>query len=218
MMESLSHDLRTPLTAMKGNLQLLERTALDEVQRRRLRVIGNHAAALETLIGKFWDYSCAAAGDQPISFTSVNLQALVIQCIADHIPQFESRGQTVLLHENSAAWVWADADFCRRIIENLLQNCLTHAAGEIEILLAEKAETVILSVRNTLGEKQELDAARMFDRFYTGDSARRRSSGLGLTVVRQLSQQQKGSCWAEINGSQLTVSVAFRKDSGSQPH
>lgn len=217
MIESLSHDLRTPLTAMKGNLQLLKRTELNEIQCQRLNVICSHAEALEVLIGKFWEYSCATAEDQLILFRSVDLQTLIIQCIADHIPQFESRGQTVLLHKKDTIRVWADIDFCRRIVENLLQNCLMHAAGEIEITFVEKIDTIVLNIQNVVIENQNLDITRMFDRFYTGDPARRQSSGLGLAVVRQLAQKQKGDCWAEINGGQLTISVTFLKDSGNLP-
>lgn len=215
MIESLSHDLRTPLTAIKGNLQLLARTKLNEEQNQRLSVISRHAEALEVLIRKFWEYSCAAAEDQKVCFESVDLQTLVIQCAADHIPQFESRGQTVLLQESPVARIWANADFCRRIIENLLQNCLAHAAGRIEIAFAEKADVVILTVQNALAEDQHLDAERIFDRFYTGDSARQRSSGLGLAIVRQLAERQSGSCWAEIKDHQLILSVMFLKDSRS---
>ncbi len=209
MIEAISHDLRTPLTAMKGNLYLLSQGDLNREQRERLRVVQRHAGNLETLVDHFWEYSFYSADDPHMDLQEVNLTNLAAQCIADQVPQFERKGQRIVFSQDAPVFATADADYCARIVRNLLQNCLQHAMGDVEVRLIQDGAFAVLSVENPVQEGCAIDADRLFERFYTADGARAKASGLGLAVVRLLSERMGGGCSARLAGGRLEVRVTF---------
>lgn len=207
MIESISHDLRTPLTAIKGNLQLLEQKGLGDRQKGWLAMIQKHAGNMEILIEKFWEYSFYSAGDQQMVLKKVNLTNLAAQCIADQMTQFENKGRVVVFEQEVPIFAWSDVEYCTRIVGNLLQNCMHHGAGDVKVQLFENSAFAILSVQNPVEEQPPIDTDKLFDRFYTADKVRSKASGLGLAVVRLLSEKMGGRCSAKITQGILDIRV-----------
>lgn len=214
MIEAISHDLRTPLTAMKGSLYLLAQGELSDAQRERLRAAQRHAGNMETLVDQFWAYSFYSADDAHMALREVNLTNLTAQCIADRVSQFERKGQRVVFSQDAPVFVMADAEYCARIVHNLLQNCLQHAAGDASVRLIREGAFTVLSVRNPVQAGCAIDADRLFERFYTADGARGKASGLGLAVVRLLSERLGGGCSARLAQGTLEVRAAFPLSAG----
>ncbi|WP_150267248.1 sensor histidine kinase [Paenibacillus tepidiphilus] len=209
MISNISHDLRTPLTAIKGYQQLVERGGLTPGQLEKLRIAQNHAGHLGRLIEQLFEYSyLLTAGPQgaPVRFS---LSSLVTECLADAVEAFEAQGLALTLHAPSPVNVQADPEMTARIIRNLIANALAHSAGDVKVKVAVEVEgQALLSFRNPLAPGAAPQPERLFERFYTADEARSaRFSGLGLHIVKLLAEQMGGSTGAAVTQGRLEVWV-----------
>ena len=208
LIANLSHDLRTPITAVKGYLQLVDRGALSSDQREKLQVAQKHTDALGDLIEHFFEYSCLESAAPSINPERINLNNLVAECLAAAVPELEQKGLKVNLNEPTHVFIWADREMTARIIRNLIRNCTQHAAGDINVTV-ESSQNAVLSFKNLVNEADSLDAARLFDRFYTADRARRNGTGLGLAIVRLLAEQMGGAAGASLQNGALEIRVTL---------
>lgn len=204
---NISHDLRTPLTSIKGYVQLLEGTLTRPQQLERIRVIRKHTDELGDLIEHFFEYSCLLSDDSELTPEVFCLTDETAECLAAAVPQLEEKGLTVHLGEFGQVSVCADRERTVRIIQNLVRNCLQHAAGDISVNVTQRGGFAVLSVANPVRDPDRIDARRLFDRFYTGDKSRRKSTGLGLSIVKILAEQLGGDVSAELSGDTLTFTV-----------
>ncbi|WP_223829804.1 sensor histidine kinase [Paenibacillus arenilitoris] len=207
LIANISHDLRTPLTAIKGYQQLAMNGELTADQRKKLLVAQKHADELERLIEQFFEYSYLLNANAELRTERINLTNLVAECLAASVPALEERRLAVQLEDAPPVWIHADKEMATRIVQNLLRNCLQHAAGDIDIRL-HAAGKAVLSIRNLVDPSTALDADRLFDRFYTGDKARSGSStGLGLSIVRLLTDKMGGAARAALDDGMLEIRV-----------
>lgn len=209
MIANISHDLRTPLTAIKGYQQLMEKEELTANQLQKLHIAQKHARALEELIEQFYQYSSALTADIHIHWERINLTNLVTECLAEYVASFEKEGMSVIVEEDNAVYAYADRLLTIRVIQNLIRNCLTHGEGHIRVKVYTD-QYAILSFNNTVSNGSSIDINRLFDRFYTGDKARGNGAGLGLSIVRQLTEKMDGHVNATLDGSELGICVALR--------
>ena len=206
MISNLSHDLRTPLTAVKGYQQLMEQGELSAQQREKLRVAQKHADQLGGLIEHFFQYSCLLSRDAEPKPERINLTNLTAECLAASVAALEGKRLAVRFEEAAPVYAFADKEMTVRILQNLIRNCVQHADGEITVRLWEEKKAVLL-FRNPVQDASDLDAERLFDRFYTADRARTRSAGLGLSIVRLLAEQMDGTVKAELHDGSLEIQV-----------
>ncbi len=208
LIANISHDLRTPLTAIKGYQQLLDNGCLTEEQNKKLKVAQKHADELGSLIENFFEYSYLINAEPQINPERINLTNLVTDCLAEAVNSFEERGLIVRLEEALPIIVTADRGMTVRIVQNLIRNCLAHSAGDVIVRLRQGAQKAVLSFENPLGDASEIDVNRIFDRFYTGDRARNKAStGLGLAIVKLLAGQMEGSAGAALNENRIIINV-----------
>lgn len=206
MIADISHDLRTPLTAIKGYQQLMEKGILTEDQKQKLQIAQKHADELERLIESFFEYSYLVNSEPALQPERINLMNLVAECLAESINLFEKNNLTVHFEESSPVFVLADKDMAVRIIRNLIRNCTQHSDSHIEVrVLAEK--NAIISFSNYVKNPSEIDVKRLFDRFYTADKARSKTTGLGLSIVKLLAEQMGGSTYASLKSRVLDIRV-----------
>ena len=143
---SISHDLRTPLTAIKGYLQLLEQENLTDGQIEKLVIIKKHVDEMALLTEHFWEYSYFSLCQQDIPLKRINLANLTAENLANYVSQLENKGLSVTYKHDKPLFVRADENYTTRILQNLIQNCITHSVGDIEIELKNIGNVVILSV------------------------------------------------------------------------
>jgi len=206
LIANISHDLRTPLTAIKGYQQLMEKGELTDNQRKKLGIAQKHTLELGQLIERFFEYSYLINVEPELNLERINLTNLVTECLAASVPILEENNLTVHIEEILPIFVLADKEMVVRIIRNLIRNCVQHSNGDIEVSLLV-IENAVISFRNPVNSTSEIDVERIFDRFYIGDKARRNTTGLGLSIVRLLAELMGGSAGAELQNEFLDIQV-----------
>lgn len=211
MVADISHDLRTPLTAIKGYQQLLEKEALSEEQRRKLFVAVKHTEELGILIEHFFEYSYLLNTEPGINKERLNLTNLVTDCLIASVNLLEKNKLAVDFMESSPIFLLTDREMVTRMVQNLIRNAVQHSAGDIKVELKEEKNTVFLSFQNPVRKPDNLDVNRIFERFYTGDNTRSHSSGLGLSIVKLLAEQLGGSAAAFKKDEILEIRITLNK-------
>lgn len=209
LITNISHDLRTPLTVLKGYLQLLERCELDDEGRKYLSVCFRHTDELEQRIRQFFEYSYWTDQDQEPQLKILNVTNLIVDTMTDFIPMFEKKGLTMRLDQDTPCRGLADEDLLQRVMQNLLKNCLQYSVGEVVVSITQDIDRPILStqnhapkdrirvcVQNPISEASELDTARIFERFYVERKERNHTTGLGLSIVKLLVEKMQGEVFA----------------------
>lgn len=206
LIANISHDLRTPLTAIKGYQQLMEKSELTENQQEKLQIAQKHTEELGQLVEHFFEYSYLVNAEPELKIQRVNLTNLVADCLAAAVPALEENNLAVSLEERPPVFVLADKEMAGRIIQNLIRNCIQHSSGDVEVRVLA-AEDAVISFRNPVKSALEIDVEHLFDRFYTGDKARSKNTGLGLSIVRLLAEQMGGSAGASLQNGLLDIQV-----------
>lgn len=213
-LSALSHDVRTPLAGARGYLQL----ARDETDPTRkddqLRAADARLASMSGLLDELFSYARATDPDAPLELTSVRLRPLLEQALLGHFPEFEARGWEPTLETGDAdqVTVEADPDALTRVVENLVTNALRHGSGPLAVRARDAGSgRVAVDFSNPVANPGEIDAERLFERFYQADASRSTpGSGLGLAVAAKLSAAQGMTLTAQLSGDVLTVTLDAR--------
>lgn len=203
---NVSHDLRTPLTAICGYLELLDRGDKTPDQARYLALIAGRAEAMRQLTEELLRYSVAAGPEEELTLEIVDLNAAVEEAVASFYGALVEGGVTpgVSLPEERVVRR-LDRAALSRVLGNLLNNALRHGGGDLEVTL-DSAGVITLS--NTAPELDEVQVGRLFDRFYTVETGRS-STGLGLSIARSLTERMGGTIAARYEAGRLWVSLCF---------
>lgn len=214
-LEDISHDLRTPLTAIQGYLKLIDRDGLDGEEQEYLEVVQRRSAHLQHLLNQFYEFSTLVSGNFKMELQQIDLARMCREQVLGYYQQFEDAGIEVQVHiPEKPVLIRADEDALSRIIGNLLQNAVRYAKQRLEVEVRE-AEIPVLICRNDVEKLTGEDVGRMFDRFYTGDRARSQGgTGLGLAISRRLAEQMGGSMTAECGKMDRSMTAGSRKLGG----
>ena len=208
---NISHDLRTPLTVILGHLQILSKEELTPSQKERLDIINGKALRMKELVDTFYEYSLVTTSNEELKIEKLNFLNMLIDLISDCAPLMDKKGITpnIDLPEHSV-YINSDRNAVDRILQNLISNAVRYSTGNIDISLKQVSKTITLTVANPIPEDSELNPNRMFDRFYTGDSSRSNGgTGLGLAVVKELTESLQGTVRAERAGNSHTLSLTL---------
>ena len=203
--ENISHDLRTPLTAILGYLELVDGSGLSEADKEALAVVERRSRYLQRLICDFYDLSRLERKNVQLQHRPVEITRLVRETMLSYSPEFEERRLAVELSlPETAVTVLGDREALERILHNLVQNALRYARSRFWICVRKASSTegesrVFLEFCNDTDSLTQADIPFLFERFYTADHARPSgSTGLGLTVSKLLAQAMGGAAWAEL--------------------
>lgn len=200
---NISHDLRTPLTAMCGYLDLLDRTELPELSRQYALQIRNRADAMKTLTEELFRYSIAAAPGEP-ELSQICVNDILEESIASFYGAISERGITPEIHICEPRVIRiADKSALLRIFSNIIANALKYSNGNLIITLYEDGE---ISFRNSANNLGLISVERLFDRFYTVNDGSQ-STGLGLSIAKLLTEQSGGAISARIEDEMLVIAL-----------
>lgn len=202
---NISHDLRTPLTAICGYLELLEKEEKSDAAERYLAVIQERAETLKQLTEELFRYSVILSA-QEYREEPVELNGVLEESLAAFYTVLTERGITpnVQMPEKKVVCL-LDRTALSRVFSNLLQNALKYSDGDLNIELTESGG---ITFSNTAAELTEVQVGRLFDRFYTVETARN-STGLGLSIARTLVEQMHGAISARYENGKLFIHIFF---------
>lgn len=203
---NVSHDLRTPLTAICGYLELLEKGDNTPRQARYLSLIAGRAQAMRRLIEELLRCTVAASLEDGLSPEAVDLNGAVEEAVAALYGAFIEAGivpRVSLPPERVARSL--DRAALSRVLGNLLANALKYSAGDLDVVLSPDGA---ITLSNAAPALDEVQVGRLFDRFYTVETGRG-STGLGLSIARSLTERMGGTISARYGVGRLWVEVRF---------
>ncbi len=213
LMTSLSHDVRTPLTTLIGYLDAAHRGIVDGKERDDyIETARRKAHDLKEYIDVLFDWFKLGSNEFSMNIAEIDLTELTRNILIDWIPIFEDTQVdfTIDILEQPFR-VQIDPDGYMRILNNLIQNVISHShADKIEIALSEQNRNIkILLSDNGIGIDKE-DLKHIFDRLYKCDKGRsEKGSGLGLSIVHELVEKLNGTITADSTPGKGTIFTLF---------
>jgi signal transduction histidine kinase len=214
LLADVSHELMTPLTAIRGHREVLSMSELarDLETSHGLDVIADETSRLERLVGDLLDLARLEAGGESLVTEDVSVESLIGRVAVRHEPDARQKGVQVTTSVAAGAEIlYGDAMRLEQALQNLAANAIRHtpAGGEIEVRAELSGDSVLLSVRDNGHGIPAEHLPFVFDRFYkvdparTGDQAVR--SGLGLSIVKAIVERHGGSVSAISQPGVATV-------------
>lgn len=201
---NISHDLRTPLTAIYGYLDLLDKTEKSDTVEQYLDIIKNRIETLKQLTEELFRYSVLTTLEYDDTTESLNVNNLLEECIvgfyaemqkAQIIPNINITETKVVRNLNRKV--------LSRVIANLITNALKYSDSDLEIILTENGELIFA---NTASKLNDVEVNRLFERFYTVENAKK-STGLGLSIAKILIEQMHGTIKAVYENGKLKIVI-----------
>lgn len=210
---TVSHDLRSPLTAIMGYVGLLDRAGpLNEIQQEYINRVQTSAEAITELIDKLLDLGRIEAGFDK-QFERVSIPEIINQIVDGLRSHYTEKAQSLELDfQDSLPLVQGNPLRLRQLFENLLSNAIkyTPAAGAIGVQARAEGGQIIIRVRDTGVGIPPADQPYIFDKLYRASNVPEESSGtgLGLSIVKSIVESHRGRIWADSTlgeGTTFTV-------------
>lgn len=210
----IAHDLRTPLTVIKGNLQMMDRDgAMSETEKGYLSICQDKTETLKNMVDEFFELSVLESESIPVVLSDVDVTRLLEQFIVDHeavirahhlVPDIQLPEKSVIVSVNEQMF--------SRMLSNLLNNVIKYAEGSFRLSMeiVEVHEKVVcrIAFSNRLQPGTNPDVDHLFERTYRGNRARQGSgAGLGLYIVKLLADRQEIEVFAKKETDELTVGM-----------
>ena len=204
---NISHDLRTPLTAICGYLDLLDAEEKTENAKRYIEQIANRTEALKALTEELFRYSVVSSVSD-LNYEKVNVARVLENSLISFYGAFEQKNITPKIElPEGDVWRTLDRSALSRIFGNIIGNAVKYSDGDFTVNMTNAGNIVFT---NTASGLSSVDVGKLFDRFYTVDSARR-STGLGLSIAKLLTERMNGSISAEYRDNKLSIALYFKE-------
>ncbi len=227
----IAHDLRTPLTVVKGNLQMLESEDLSPKGREYLGISRRKAESLKGMVDEFFELSVLESDSKPVEMEKVDITAFLTEFVVENETLIRSHNLSPeISFPEKSIFVQANRAILSRVFSNLMGNILKYAKEGFELGIHEeivteesakkndrgtgKNEKKVCRIRvgNNVDDPSAIDIDHIFDRTYRADKARSDgSAGLGLYIARLLTTKQKGSITACLENGKLYFDIILNK-------
>ena len=214
---NLAHDLRTPVTAIQGYTQmLLQSPELSEEDLDAAAVINERLNVLNQLLNQLFEFARIEADEMDFSYTTFDLNAVLRSVAVSFFKSFEERKIIPALSIAEISFpFYGDEKAVIRIFENIISNALSHGKSDYHFSSYDDNENYHFSFQNFTDSINESDIDKIFNRFYTTDLSRsRKTTGLGLTIAKNLTVKMGGSISASLNNNVFEIVVCFPKQKG----
>ena len=222
LISNISHDLKTPITAVKGYVEGIMDGVADTPEKmdRYIRTIYNKANEMDRLINELTFYSKIDTNRIPYTFNKIHISDYFEDCVDELSVELDSSGisLTYFNYLEEDAVVIADAEQLKRVINNIISNSLKYMnkpKGVINIRLRDVGDFIQIEIEDNGKGIAQKDLANIFERFYRTDASRNSSkggSGIGLSIVKKIMEDHGGQVWATSKeGTGTTMYLALRK-------
>lgn len=202
---NISHDLRTPLTAVFGYLDLLEREEKNGTVQQYLVQIRGRAEAMKTLTEELFRYSIVASS-QPLKYEKLCVNSLLEESLAEFYGAIVQKGITPKIEiTDTRVERTLDKTALKRIFGNIIGNAVKYSGGDLFVTMSGDG---IIKFSNTAKGLDSVAVGKLFDRFYTVETGGN-STGLGLSIAKLLAEQMGGTIAAEYVESQVVITLIF---------
>lgn len=204
---NISHDIRTPLTAILGYIQMSKSKKISSHQRLDyITIAESRAKSLKSILEKFFSLSLIQSPEYILEIEPININNVLYEVISSYYdifnekniePKIDIKEENIIVMGNQLG--------INRIIDNLITNLIKYSSGEESILLKKKDDKCILIISNEVKNIKEGDVKLFFDRFYKQDLSRNsnESSGLGLYIVKKLIEKMQGSIEVKLKNDKI---------------
>ena len=205
-MTNISHDLRTPLTAICGYLDLLKSEEKSEAADRYLSIIENRAKVLKQLMEELFQYSVITSTIDHSTYEIVTINSVLEESVSAYYAALKGRGIVPSISiPNQKIKRKLDRKALSRVFGNIIGNAIKYSGGDLQIVMSENGDIMF---SNSAPQMDEIQVGKLFDRFYTVDDAKK-STGLGLSIAKTLTEQMNGKINAEYKNGKLNIHIAF---------
>lgn len=206
---NISHDLRTPLTAVYGYLRLLKNVDCPEEARAYLTAIENRTKAMKQLTEELFQYTLAVSDTEEMKLETVNLNGILESSITSYYSILKQNNILPEIHIPEKRVFGKGNEYAlSRILGNIISNAVKYSDGDLKIFLTENREYLFSNHASGL---TEIQVNRLFDRFYTVNNARK-STGLGLSISKVLIEKMGGTISAKYENEVLTIKISIQKE------
>lgn len=215
LITNVSHDLKTPLTAMVGCIDLLAKTeGLPQEAKDYVTLLSVKAVRLREMIQDVFDMAKATSGGQDLHMERLDMVRLLRQTAADMQERMDASGLIFRMKLGKEELPFmGDGKKLYRVYQNLLENTLKYsmAGSRVYIEAGEKDGKVLASIKNTSDCEMEFDADEVVERFTRGDKSRStEGNGLGLAIAQSFTVACGGEFKVTVDGDLFKVETAFR--------
>jgi signal transduction histidine kinase len=222
LISNISHDLKTPITAIKGYVEGIRDGVADTPEKmdKYIRTIYNKATDMDKLIDELFLYSKLDSNSMNYSFAKLNLNDYFEDCVDEISLDLESRGISLAYynHVPEDTIIIADPEQLKRVINNIVGNSVKYMdtrPGRIGIFLKDEPEFVQIEIQDNGKGIAKTELQHIFDRCYRTDASRNSSkggSGLGLSIAKKIIEEHGGKIWANsVEGEGTTMCFVLRK-------
>ena len=213
--ENISHDLRTPLTSIRGYLELINDETISEKEKKDyISIVQKRSKVLQNLIQDFYDLSRIENNDYNLNMEIVDINRELREQILLFYNDFEKKSIHVDINlDKNPALVKLDEGAIKRVFNNLIQNSIKYSKSSFCMSLIRNYNEVIIEFRNDVEDISKDELSLLFNRFYMKDKSRSSdSSGLGLTISKFLVESMNGEIDVELDEDWIVFRVKFLLD------
>lgn len=207
----IAHDLRTPLTIISGNLQLLAPVITDKTCSERIRICSEKVKLLRNMTDDFFELSVLESCDVSAEIVRLDATNAFLSFIAESEAIISGAGliPDIKFPEKSIC-INADPEMLSRMLGNLLNNIIKYAKESFTAEISEENTRCLIRFSNSIGRENIPDPMVLFERSCRADKSRKSgSAGLGLYIVKLLAEKQGADISAEIQNNRLIITLSF---------
>ena len=201
---NISHDLRTPLTAIKGYVDLLENEKLTLKQIKYLKIIDSKVTDLTILTSELFDYSKVLDKEPKNDF--IYLNDILEDVIASFYTSFKEYNLNPVINiTNEKVGRYLNQNVVKRIFSNIISNAIKYSEGEFKIKLSSNG---VIEFSNKTSKLSNIELERLFDRYYTVID-NNESNGIGLSIAKELVEKCNGNISLKYKNNVLTIRISL---------
>lgn len=211
MYTNLSHDIRTPLTSLDGYFQLLENNPDPKEQKYYISIIQERITSLKDMLEELFTFTRLKSDSYKLKMELCDLNRVLKNTLLSYYENWIGNGITPVFElPEHPLFIKGDILALKHIIQNIIKNGIDHGEKQLSISLKNADSHAILIFKNEVQDPSQIDVSQVFERFYKADEARsRNSTGLGLSIAKELVLRMKGSIRASTDKNWFCIEIRF---------